>query len=87
MEQSECANLYPIFLSHMFGYMEQRLLGQLQKSSVFLKSNFFGSEKFQIGHFIPNCTLFPSNGTKLCDHTDVASNMMVLEVMNIYKVY
>jgi hypothetical protein len=32
----------------MFGDMEQKLLGRWKKSLVFLKSNFFGSEKFQV---------------------------------------
>jgi hypothetical protein len=42
--------LYPIFLvlSHMLGYLEQKLLDRLQNSLVFLKSNFFGSDKFQV---------------------------------------
>jgi hypothetical protein len=44
------AKLCSIFLvlSHMFGYVEQKLLGRSRKSSVFLKSNFFDSEKFQV---------------------------------------
>jgi hypothetical protein len=32
----------------MFGYVEQKLEGRSQKGLVFLKSNFFGSEKFQV---------------------------------------
>jgi hypothetical protein len=34
-----------LVLSHMFGYVEQKLLGRSQQSLVFLKSNLFGSEK------------------------------------------
>jgi hypothetical protein len=43
-------HIYPILLVllHMFGYLEQKLLGRLQKCLVFLKSNFFSSEKFQV---------------------------------------
>jgi hypothetical protein len=37
-----------LVLSHMFGYGEQKLLGRSRKSLVFLESNFFGSEKFQV---------------------------------------
>jgi hypothetical protein len=37
-----------LVLSHMFGYLEQKLLGRSRKSLVFLKSNFFGSEEFQV---------------------------------------
>jgi hypothetical protein len=47
---------YGIFLvlSYMFGYLEQKLLGRSQKSLVFPKSNFFGSEKFQVStYFLP----------------------------------
>jgi hypothetical protein len=36
----------------MFGYVEQKLLGRSRKSLVFLKSNFFGSEKFQVSAHI-----------------------------------
>jgi hypothetical protein len=43
-------HLYSIFLilSHMFGYLEQNLLGRSWKSLFFFQSNFFGSEKFQV---------------------------------------
>jgi hypothetical protein len=34
-----------VVLSHMFGYLEQKLLGRLRKSLFFLKSNFFGQWK------------------------------------------
>jgi uncharacterized membrane protein len=37
-----------LVLSHMFVYLEQKLLDRSQKSLVFLKSDFFGSEKFQV---------------------------------------
>jgi hypothetical protein len=37
-----------LVLSHMLGNVEQKLLGRSRKSLVFLKSNFFGSEKFQV---------------------------------------
>jgi hypothetical protein len=38
----------------MFGYLEQKLLGRSRKSLVFLKSKFFGSEKFQgSAHVLP----------------------------------
>jgi hypothetical protein len=41
-----------LVLSHM--YVEQKLLGRSRKSLVFLKSNFFGSEKFQVSaHVLP----------------------------------
>jgi hypothetical protein len=43
-----------LVLSHMFGYLEQKLLGRSRKSLVFLKSNFFGSEKIQVSaHVLP----------------------------------
>jgi hypothetical protein len=43
-----------LVLSHMFGYVEQKLLGRSRKSLVFLKSNFSGSEKFQVSaHILP----------------------------------
>jgi hypothetical protein len=43
-----------LVLSHIFGHLEQKLLGRLWKSLVFLKSNFFGSEKFQVpAHVLP----------------------------------
>jgi hypothetical protein len=48
-EQSPfCLESIFLVLSHMFEYLEQKLLGQSRKSSIFLKSNFFGSEKFQV---------------------------------------
>jgi hypothetical protein len=50
------ARLWSIFLvlPHMFGYLEQKLLGRSRKSLVFLKSNFFSSEKFQVSaHVLP----------------------------------
>jgi hypothetical protein len=37
-----------LVLSHMFGFVEQKLLGRSRKSLVFLESNFFSSEKFQV---------------------------------------
>jgi hypothetical protein len=43
-----------LFLSHMFGYLEQKLLSRSRKSLVFLKSNFFSSEKVQVSaHVLP----------------------------------
>jgi hypothetical protein len=36
-----------LVLSHMFGYLEQKLLGQLRKSLFFLKSNFYVGENFK----------------------------------------
>jgi hypothetical protein len=46
--------LWSIFLVLSIGYVEQKLLGRSRKSLVFLKSNFFGSENFQVSaHVLP----------------------------------
>jgi hypothetical protein len=47
-----------LVLSHMFGYLEQKLrpklLSRSRKSLFFLQSNFFGSEKFKVSaHVLP----------------------------------
>jgi hypothetical protein len=43
-----------LVLSHMFGYLEQKLQGRSRKSLFFRTSNFFGSEKFQVSaHVLP----------------------------------
>jgi hypothetical protein len=34
----------------MFGSLEQKLLGRLQKRFVFLESNFYVSENFQVSN-------------------------------------
>jgi hypothetical protein len=50
----EQAYLNQWFGLEQFGYVEQKLLGRSRKSLVFLKSNFFGSEKFQVSaHVLP----------------------------------
>jgi hypothetical protein len=44
------AKVHFLVLSHTFGYLEQKLLGQLRKL-FFLKSNFYVSENFKFQYF------------------------------------
>jgi hypothetical protein len=65
-----------LVLSHMFGYVEQKLLGCSQKCLVFLRSMFFGSEKFQVSaHVLPKLNVL------LCKIT-FSCTFAVIQILN-----